>query len=251
MLINWIRQQRQKKLHVSRSMIQREALTLSHDENFNASNGWLEKFLLRHNLVSCRPTTTCQKEPEEYAKKIVEYLLFVEQRRRTSNYTYIYAAEETVVYLDYSSSLTLENKGVREVPMKTSGHDKLHVTVMLTARSDGFKCQPYILLKKQPIKEIVTKFKNTLHLYWAGHTFFNNDLTSEYLQMIVSSSMFGKHLLAWDSYRCHISDATKKLLGKLQIDTAVIPGGCTKFIQAPDVYWNAPFKAKVRHFYED
>ena len=28
-------------------------------------------------------------------------------------------------------------------------------------------------------------------------------------------------------------------------------GGCTKFIQAPDVYWNAPFKAKVRQFYEN
>ena len=216
MLINWVRQQRQKKLCVSRAMIQREALTLSHDENFNASNGWLEKFLLRHNLVSRRSTATCQKEPEEYAEKIVEYLLFVEQRRRTSNHTYIYAADETAVYLDYSSSLTLENKGVREVPVKTSGHDKLHVTVMLTARSDGIKCRPYILLKnKRLMKEIVTKFKNTLHLCWAGRTFFNDDLTSEYLQMIVGSSMFEKRLLAWDSYRCHISDATKKQLGKL------------------------------------
>ena len=216
MLINWVRQQHQKKLRVSSAMIQREALTLSHDENFNANNGWLEKFLLHYNLVSRCPMTTCQKEPEEYDEKIVEYLLFIEQRRRTSNYTHIYAADKTAIYLDYSSSLTLENKGVREVPVKTSGHDKLHVTVMLTARSDGFKCQPYILLKnKRPIKEIVTKFKNMLHLCWAGRTFFNDDLTFEYLQMIVGSSMFGKRLLAWDSYRCHISDATKKQLKKL------------------------------------
>ena len=200
-LINWVRQQRQKKLRVSRTMIQREALTFSIDENFKASSGLLEKFLLRHNLVSRRPTTTCQKELEEYAEKIVDYLFFVEQKRRTFNYTYIYAANQTAVYLDYSSSLTVENKGVQEVPLKTSGHDKLHVTVMLTARSDGFKCRPYILLKnKRPIKEIVTKFKNTLHLCWAGRSFFNDDLTSEFLQKIVGSSMFGKRLLAWDSY---------------------------------------------------
>ena len=52
-LINWVRQQRQKKLCVSlRVMIQKEALTLSIDEIFKASNGWLEEFLLRHNLVS-------------------------------------------------------------------------------------------------------------------------------------------------------------------------------------------------------
>ena len=43
-LINWVRQQRQKKLRVSRTMIQKEALTLSIDENFKASNDWLEKF---------------------------------------------------------------------------------------------------------------------------------------------------------------------------------------------------------------
>ena len=123
-------------------MIQREALTLSIDENFKASNGWLEEFLLGHNLVSRCPTTTGQKEPEEYAKKIVDYLLFVKQWRRTSSLYIQYAAGETAVYLDYSSSLTVENKGLQEVPVKTSGHDKSQVAVMLTARSDGFKCRP-------------------------------------------------------------------------------------------------------------
>ena len=51
-LISWVRQQRQKKLRVSCTIIQKEVLTLSIDENFKASNGWLKKFLLRHNLVS-------------------------------------------------------------------------------------------------------------------------------------------------------------------------------------------------------
>uniref|UniRef100_A0A914HJW5 DDE-1 domain-containing protein n=1 Tax=Globodera rostochiensis TaxID=31243 RepID=A0A914HJW5_GLORO len=31
----------------------------------------------------------------------------------------------------------------------------------------------------------------------------------------------------------------------------VVPGGCTKFVQAADVSWNAPFKAKIRQQYED
>ena len=57
-LISWVRQQRQK-LRVRRTIIQKQTLALSTDEDFKASNGWLEKFLLRHNLVSRRPTTTC------------------------------------------------------------------------------------------------------------------------------------------------------------------------------------------------
>lgn len=116
--------------------------------------------------------------------------------------------------------------------VKTTGHDKLHITVMLTARSDGYKCRPFVLLKRvKPDKKIVEKFKNKLYLSWSGRTFFNDDLTSEYLHNIMGSSLFGKRLLAWDAYRCHISQETKKKLIKLQIETAVIPGGCTKYIQ--------------------
>jgi hypothetical protein len=32
---------------------------------------------------------------------------------------------------------------------------------------------------------------------------------------------------------------------------AVIPGGCTSLIQAPDVCWNKPFKAHYRELYEE
>ncbi|KAH7680491.1 pogo transposable element with KRAB domain-like protein [Aphelenchoides avenae] len=37
---------------------------------------------------------------------------------------------------------------------------------------------------------------------------------------------------------------------KIGIESATVPGGCTKFIQAPDVSWNAPFKAHIRHSYD-
>lgn len=37
---------------------------------------------------------------------------------------YISAAVKTAVFLDYSSSLTVEEKGVRENPVKTGGHDE-------------------------------------------------------------------------------------------------------------------------------
>ncbi len=32
---------------------------------------------------------------------------------------------------------------------------------------------------------------------------------------------------------------------------AVVPGGCTGLIQAPDVSWNKPFKEKMRQLYEE
>ena len=32
---------------------------------------------------------------------------------------------------------------------------------------------------------------------------------------------------------------------------AVVPGGCTKFVQPADVSWNKPFKDQFREFYDD
>uniref|UniRef100_A0A915MHW6 DDE-1 domain-containing protein n=1 Tax=Meloidogyne javanica TaxID=6303 RepID=A0A915MHW6_MELJA len=44
---------------------------------------------------------------------------------------------------------------------------------------------------------------------------------------------------------------TKKVLHKIQLDTAVVPSGCTKFCQPADLSWNCPFKAQIRKFYDD
>uniref|UniRef100_A0A914IEK1 Nematode cuticle collagen N-terminal domain-containing protein n=1 Tax=Globodera rostochiensis TaxID=31243 RepID=A0A914IEK1_GLORO len=41
----------------------------------------------------------------------------------------------------------------------------------------------------------------------------------------------------------------QRILKELGVEAAYIPGGCTKFIQAPDVCWNKPFKERIRHYY--
>ena len=38
---------------------------------------------------------------------------------------------------------------------------------------------------------------------------------------------------------------------KLKVESALIAGGCTKYIQAPDVYWNKPFKGYITEFYDE
>jgi hypothetical protein len=78
---------------------------------------------------------------------------------------------------------------------------------------------------------VVEKFKNRLQLVWAGRNWMDDALTDQYLKNIFGQGLFGRRLLVWDAFRCHISAATKKVLKQLNIDTAVVPGGCTKFIQ--------------------
>ena len=54
----------------------------------------------------------------------------------------------------------------------------------------------------------------------------------------------------WDSYECHIEDSVKSSLNAKKIDVSIVPGRCTKYIQAPDVSWNKPFKAYATEMYD-
>ncbi|CAK5032687.1 unnamed protein product [Meloidogyne enterolobii] len=57
---------------------------------------------------------------------------------------------------------------------------------MLTARSDGFKLPPFVLLpRKRPIPEIEKLFKNKLKLVWCGKNWMDNELISKYLEEVL------------------------------------------------------------------
>jgi hypothetical protein len=113
-----------------------------------------------------------------------------------------------------------------------TGHEKMRVTIILCARSDGKKMPPFVLLpKKRPDPKIQEKYGKVLHLVWSGKIWMDDFLTSVFLNRVFGPKLFVERLLVWDSFRCHISVETKKLLKKLGIDSAVVPGGCTKFVQ--------------------
>ena len=79
----------------------------------------------------------------------------------------------------------------------------------------------------------------------------NTPLTLEWVQKVLGSFSFNQRLLAWDSYECHMEQTVSKDLKAKKIESVIIPGGCTKYLQAPDVSWNKPFKAKVAEEYEE
>uniref|UniRef100_A0A914HZ49 DDE-1 domain-containing protein n=1 Tax=Globodera rostochiensis TaxID=31243 RepID=A0A914HZ49_GLORO len=148
--------------------------------------------------------------------------------------------------------MDIPTKGAKSVTVLNTGHEKARVTVILTARSDGVKLPPFVLLpKKRTVPEIVRRFKNKLVLSWCGRTWMDNELTTKYLEEVFGNFFFGNRLLIWDSFRCHISADTKQTLQRLAIHTAVVPGGTTKYIQVPDVSWNAPFKNSIRELHSD
>ena len=58
-------------------------------------------------------------------------------------------------------------------------------------------------------------------------------------------------MLAWDSFDSHTTNSVEKALRDCKVDSLVLPGGCTKYVQAPDVSWNKPFKTMVTELYNN
>ena len=46
-----------------------------------------------------------------------------------------------------------------------------------------------------------------------------------------------------------MTDSMRKDLKEMNIDSVIIPGGCKKNIQAPDVYLNKSIKARMTELY--
>jgi len=80
----------------------------------------------RHKLVSRRPTTVCQKPPEFYQDKIIDFIMYVDKLRRKVEYSFIFAADETAVYIDFSNSLTVAEKGAKEVGFRDEFQNHTH-----------------------------------------------------------------------------------------------------------------------------
>jgi hypothetical protein len=62
-------------------------------------------------------------------------------------------ADETAMYLDMPPNYT-EQKGVKEVLLKTSGCKKLRLSVMLAATADGRKLPPLLILKRKTLPKL-------------------------------------------------------------------------------------------------
>ena len=79
----------------------------------------------------------------------------------------------------------------------------------------------------------------------------NEGLTLRWCDEVLGNFSFPKRLLAWDSYEAHMTDKFKRKLINAKVESVIVPGGCTKYIQAPDLDWNKPFKARIQEFYDD
>ena len=261
-VLNGIHRRRENMLRVSGKLIMFKAKAIYYEkcgddetleESFVASNGWLVKFRKRNHLSLRRRTTIAQKDPSHLVSKLVGYVMHVRRLSINCNYVSgsVIAMDETAVWFDMVGNTTINSTGAKEVALK-SGNEKVRVSVCLTAKADGTKMNPFIAFKGAKRESAVfnDRFKGRCVVTSSSNGWMNEELVLSYLRKILGMFTFQKRLLAWDKFEAHMTEAVKKLLKEMKTDDALIPGGCTKYIQGPDASWNKPFKGYIMEFYD-
>lgn len=131
----------------------------------------------------------------------------------------IYAMDETACWMDMPGDTTVHFSGARSVSVKSTGHEKDHYTVVLTAKADGTKLKPFIVFKRKGTRLI--KELNTIPgviVRFSANGWMNNALTIEYLHASIGKFSFQKHLLVWDAYKCHTSEETVAECARIDIN---------------------------------
>ena len=195
-----------------------------------------------------------QQDPERMVAKLVSYIIQVRRLQMKHNYAprNIIAMDETPVWCNMISETTLDKSGKKTVTLKTTGHEKSRVSVVLAAKADGTKLKPMVAIKgaKREVAALNQEFKGRAVVATSANAWMDSELTKVWINSVLGSFSFNRRLLASDSYECHIEDTVTEALTSKKIDHIIVPGGCTKYIQAPDVSWNKPFKSSCTEKYD-
>jgi len=194
-------------------------------------------------------TTIRQKLPKEFEEKLLNYQRYITNLRKTGNFFMgqMANADETAIYLDMPPNYTLEKKGVKEVLLKTTGCEKLRLTVMLAATAVGRKLPPLLILKRKTLPKSEAFSKDVI-VRAQGKGWMTEELMLEWLKIVWGRrprALNQPSMLVLDAFKGHLTDSVKNQLRKMKTELVIIPGGMASVLQPMDVSINRPFKRQV------
>ena len=148
---------------------------------FVARRGWCEKFMRRHGFPLGRKTTTAQKDPSCLIDRLVSFVMHARRLQHQYNFAphNIVAIDKTAVWNDMVSETTVEATGAKDVPMKSTGHEKVCVSVCLAAKLDRPILKPFIVFgaAKRESKTLHDEYKRQCSVAKSSNAWMNEELT--------------------------------------------------------------------------
>ena len=221
-------------LRVSRKLIMRKVKAihdeasdngLSMQESFVASRDWLDKFMKQNGLSLKKKNNSCSKK-----YKLAMYAAQVRRLQQKFNYSTrsIIAMDETAVWYDMVSETTVDKTGREDISLKSSGHEKLEVSVYLTEKADRTGLEPFIVFggTVRECKSLNEEFMSKCVAISSPNAWMNKELTLSNIRSVIGRFSFNRRLLSWNSFHCHTTRSVREVLKDFNGDTLIIPGGC-------------------------
>ncbi|CAI7857767.1 unnamed protein product [Closterium sp. NIES-54] len=179
----------------------------------------------------------------------------IKRRERGIETTWIINADQASLWLEMPATTTVDQTGVRSVPIRSAGYQKERVTVMLACTADGMKLRPWVFFKRKTMPKGVFPPDVVVSCHENGWMDANGVI--QWLEECVKPFLkpgFRRHarssMVVLDSYRGHLIEAVKEKFRELNCVPAIIPSGCTAEVQPLDASINKSFKASVRQQYQ-
>jgi hypothetical protein len=155
--------------------------------------------------------------------------------------------DETPVYFDMTTNLTVNQKGAKTVQIKTTGNEKNRFTCVLSVLANGEKLLPMVIFKG---KRLPKDLPRNIIVEMSEKGWMNEKLMQVWLNKVwyyrTGGLLRKKNLLVLDSFEGHKTESVKNTYKELNCIPAIIPGGLTSIVQPLDVCLNKPFKDNLR-----
>ncbi|CAI7917791.1 unnamed protein product [Closterium sp. NIES-54] len=191
------------------------------------------------------------------AEQCKKFWQFIRDKRRERGIetTWMINADQMPLWLEMPATTTVDQTGVRLVPIKSAGYQKERVTVMLACTADGMKLRPWVFFKRKTVPKGVFPPDVVVSCHKNGWMDANGVI--QWLEECVKPFLkpgFGRHarssMVVLDSYRCHLTEAIKEKFRELNCVSAIIPSSWTAEVHPLDVSINKSFKASLRQQYQ-
>lgn len=180
----WLDKALQSELILTESILAAKALDfalLCNEENFKASNGWLDNFKKRHNLKQYNIYGEAGSAPIQDLDSMREKL---RQTLRDYDPKDIFNCDETGLFWKMKPSHTLSNG-----PVAGTKQSKDRVTILLTCNSTGTeKLRPLFIHKYENPRVLKNINKNSLpvNYYWNKKSWMQVSIWNDYLKKLDS-----------------------------------------------------------------
>lgn len=253
-LIKWIKKIRMSGLPINDSMISSKACLLR-DLHAPAlictfSNGWLQKFKNRHNIVSRKVCATIVRNNDCSIEDIVKHIDLVNAEIKSGIYFAVINIDETGIQYDPQINNTLEFMGVERVEVKSTNMNKQRITVILSVDYlNNLNIKPFIIFKGTTPKCL--KGVNIDDNYVLSYQ-RNSWCTAEQFILFLKTLPKDKNLLLiFDNFSGHVTPSVKEFIKTEYplVKVITLPPNTTSILQPLDVAINKPFKAYIKSNY--